>query len=72
MSAINDLQTQAVAAAKKGDWKNALAFNQEILENHPDNIGALNRAGFACMQLHEDKQATKYFKQLVALPKTEE
>ena len=69
MSTISNLETQAVTAAKKGDWQAAIDYNDQILQTQPDNIGALNRAGFAYLQMKNFTQARDHFEKVLSLEK---
>jgi len=57
-------------AAKKGHWDEALQINVNILKDHPEDIGALNRAGFACLQIKEIDRAIEYFKKTLEIEKS--
>ena len=70
MSTLNDLEIKAISAAKKGDWEQAIHFNQAILQKKPDDIGALNRTGFAELQRQNISQATEFFQRVLSLEKT--
>jgi tetratricopeptide (TPR) repeat protein len=48
---LNNLSQQAIAAAIKGQWQNAVAINSEILNKSPKNTEALNRLGKSYMEL---------------------
>lgn len=69
MSTISDLESQAIIAAKKGQWEQALQLNNNILKDHPEDIGALNRSGFASLQLQEIDRAIEFFKRTLAIEK---
>lgn len=70
MSTISNLESIAVTAAKKGQWNDALQANMNIIHDYPDDISALNRAGFACLQLHEIDRAIEYFKHVLEIEKS--
>ncbi len=69
MSTLQTLENQAIKAAKDNDWKEAIALNQEILEHSQDNIAALNRLGFALLQLGKLRKASQVFNQVLKLEK---
>ena len=48
---LNNLSQQAIAAAIKGQWQNAVDINTEILNKSPKNTEALNRLGKSYMEL---------------------
>ena len=70
MSTLNNLENQAVMAAKKGQWTQAISFNQEILEKNATDVGALNRLGFAYLQTGQTELATQTFQQVLTLEKS--
>ncbi len=70
MSTLKQLEAQAISAAKKNDWTQAITLNQEILAQNPQDIGALNRSGFAHLQLQDFDSAKQKFQQVLALEKT--
>ena len=69
MSKLTQLESQAITAAKNNQWQQAISFNKEILDLQPDNLGALNRLGFAYIQLDDIPQATTTFKHVLSLEK---
>lgn len=70
MPTLNQLEIAAIRAAKKANWSEALTINQEILAQNPQNINALNRTGFAYLQLEKFTAAKRYFKQVLTYEKT--
>jgi Flp pilus assembly protein TadD len=50
------LEVQAIQAAKTAQWSSAISLNQLILEQAPDDTGALNRLGVAHAQLFQNKR----------------
>lgn len=70
MSSLVQLKQQAIFAAKHGDWEKALAVNQEILEQTPTDIGALNRSGVAYLNLGKVTKAKLAFKTVLDLDAT--
>lgn len=69
MSAQNLAQTQAIMAAKKGDWQEAVRLNLDHLEKQPASHAGYNRLGVAYLQLGNAKQAIAAFKQALAIDK---
>ncbi len=69
MSTISNLETQAINAAKKADWDQAILANSNILKDHPADIGALNRTGFAYMQAGDIDRAIEYYKRTLEVEK---
>lgn len=67
---LSTLAAQAVGAAKAQNWAEALEFNRAILEESPQDLGALNRAGLAHLQLGEKKKAIQAFQQVLEIDKS--
>ena len=61
------LQKQAIEHAKKGEWAEAVAKNQEILSVYPRDIAALNRLGFGYIQLQKTKEAKQTYHQVLEI-----
>lgn len=61
------LKTQAIQNALLGDWKTAIALNEEILKDAPDDIETLNRLGFALSIFGKLKKAKKMYKRVLEL-----
>lgn len=61
------LKSQAIQTALLGDWKNAIALNQQILKEEPDDINTLNRLGFAHLSLGNNKGAKEAFEKVLSL-----
>lgn len=57
----------AIAAALNSDWKKATEINQQILKENPKNIDALNRLGFAFLNLGSTTKAKKNFDKVLKL-----
>lgn len=70
MGNLSDLRAKAIAAAKTGDWADAAAINQEIININTSDLSALNRLGMAHMQLHENKAAEETFFRVLELDST--
>lgn len=64
------LEHQAIAAAKAGDWRQAIELNQTILASNSNQVGALNRLGVAHIQLGEIKAAKSTFEQVLKLDRS--
>ena len=64
------LQQQAINAAKRQDWSQAIICNQEQLTNHPQDVGALNRLGVAYLQANQASLAKNTFHQVLELDKS--
>lgn len=54
---------QAIALAMEGNWKEAVAINQGILEVFPNDVEALNRLGRAYMELGNYHEAETAYRQ---------
>lgn len=52
---------QAIQAALSANWETALSLNQQILEENPNSVEALNRMGRAHFELGNLSKAKKYF-----------
>ena len=62
MNKTNLLALQAVAAAKRGDWADAVDKNQQLSDLNQHDLGAHNRLGTALLQQGEIKKAKEAFK----------
>lgn len=60
----------AIRASKNADWENAVAINQEIIDQNPQDIAALNRKGVALLQLGKKSEAKKTFQLVLEIEKT--
>lgn len=69
MSTYSQYTNQAIAAATSGDWTEAIAHNERILQESPDDIGTLNRLGFCYIQLGKVKHAKACYEKVLALEK---
>lgn len=69
MSILRQLESQAISAAKNGNWDLAIESNNQILANYPRDINALNRLGFAYLQKQKIRIASKTFQQVLAIEK---
>ncbi len=70
MGNLSDLRTKAIAAAKSGDWADAVSINEEIIGINPTDLSAFNRMGMAQMQLHNTEAAQSAFEQALTLDST--
>ncbi len=70
MSNSSLLRAKAIQAVKDSDWKNAVLINQEILEQSPKNLEAMNRLGLAYLKLKKEKEAKKVFKNVLKLDRS--
>ena len=52
---------QAIALAMQGQWKEAIAVNQSLIEMFPNDFEAYNRLGRAYMELGEYSQAEEAY-----------
>ena len=52
---------QAIALAMQGRWREAVAANQSLIENFPNDIDAYNRLGRAYMELGEYSRAKEAY-----------
>jgi tetratricopeptide (TPR) repeat protein len=67
MNTLFTLQSKAIKAAQDERWEEAVTFNQEMLQHDNRNIGALNRLGFALMQLQNMSEAQKTYQQVLEI-----
>lgn len=70
MITLSKLRTQAISAAKNGDWQTAVDTNQQILSGDANDAHALNRLGLALLQLGKTKEAKETFKRTLEIDKT--
>ncbi|MBI5123392.1 tetratricopeptide repeat protein [Candidatus Roizmanbacteria bacterium] len=61
------LKSQAIQTALVGDWTNAVALNQQILVETPDDIDTLNRLAFAFLSLGKTKDAKSIYEKVLSL-----
>jgi tetratricopeptide (TPR) repeat protein len=57
----------AIAAALSQNWEEAVKINQAILDLDPKNVDALNRLGFAHLQLGKTKEAKDIYQRVITL-----
>jgi len=58
---------QAIALAMQGRWKEAIAANQEIIDNFPNDVEAFNRLGRAYMEFGMYSQAKDSYSRAIEL-----
>lgn len=63
----NKLAQKAVKAALSGDWQEAIDLNNQILENVPEDIDAMNRLARAHAAIGEKQAAIKLSKKVVSI-----
>ncbi len=64
---IADLQQEAIKASIAKKWNEAIAINEKILENTPDDIPTLNRLGIAYSMQGTNKKATISFQRVLEI-----
>lgn len=69
MITLSKLRVQAIAAAKNGNWSEAIEANEQILQETPDDVNTLNRLGLAYLQVGESKKAKDTFKKTLEIDK---
>jgi len=67
MTDITAIELQAVRAATKGAWDQAIELNQKILKNSPENISALNRLAKAFCEKGNQIDARKTYQKLIKI-----
>lgn len=70
MNTLLVLQNRAIKAAQEERWEDAQDLNQELLNADPNNIGALNRLGFAYLQENHLRKAQTTYQQVLEIDKT--
>jgi len=63
----DDLEKQAVQAAIKGSWQQAVDFNRQLIKENPKNVAALNRLAKAYGELGKIDQAQKTYRKVLTL-----
>ena len=58
---------EAIDLAMQGKWQEAVAINQEIIENFPRDVDSYNRLGRAYMELGQYAKSTEAYRQTVEL-----
>ncbi len=64
---ITLLKAQAIQIALTGNWEMAIAINQEILKETPEDIDALNRLAFAYSIIGKSKLAKEAYQKVLAI-----
>ena len=59
----------AIEKALAQNWEDAVKINKELLKLEKDDLEALNRLGFALMQMSEFEKAKKTYKKILSLDK---
>jgi tetratricopeptide (TPR) repeat protein len=62
-----NLHKQAIDAALKNQWAEALKLNQQIIAEEPENVECLNRLAKAYFELGDLNQSQKLYKQVMQL-----
>ena len=62
---VSALAKKAISAALKGNWNNAIAINEEILQKNSNDLDAKLRLGRAFIQTKQTAKATKLFTQVL-------
>lgn len=61
----NDRARKAVALAMKNRWEEAVAVNQTIVRDFPEDIGSYNRLGKALSELGRNREAQEAFRSVL-------
>lgn len=61
------LTNEALNAAYSGNWQLAVSINQQILNQQPDNLEALNRLAKAYIESNQPQKAVKLYHQVLKL-----
>lgn len=64
---MTPLKSQAIQTALKGDWNNAIIFNELILQEDENDIDTLNRLAFALMSTGNLKKAKTLYQKVLEL-----
>lgn len=64
---MKDPKTLAIEAALRADWDTAIAINEGLIREDPDDIESLNRLAFAKMEKGELPQAQKLYQKILSL-----
>lgn len=63
----HDLQQNAIKASINRNWKEAIEYNEKILELIPDDIPTLNRLGIALTMAKQNKKAVENFHRVLTI-----
>ncbi len=66
---IQDLSTQAIDLALKGQWKEAIKVNLQLLKKETKDLESLNRLGRAYLETGQKTKATKIYNKVLHLDK---
>jgi tetratricopeptide (TPR) repeat protein len=69
MKSIEDLEKNAIRAAVKKDWNQAIRINLSVLKIEPENISALNRLAWAYTELGKTKKAKTAYNKVLKIDK---
>lgn len=64
---MSNLASDAVSAALKTDWDNAVKLNKKLLSVHPNDIETLNRLAYALMEKVDLTEAKKLYQKVLRL-----
>ncbi|GDX62094.1 hypothetical protein LBMAG33_4040 [Candidatus Levyibacteriota bacterium] len=64
---MSSIKNQAIETALTGNWEKAIALNQELLKDNPQDTEALNRLAFALNAKRETKEAKKIYQQVLEI-----
>ncbi len=64
---MTPLKAQAIQTALMGDWENAIALNQLLLDESPNDIDTLNRLAFAFASQGNNKEARNIYQKVLQL-----
>lgn len=67
MSAKSPAHDEAINAALQKNWNNAVSLNISILQNDAENIDALNRLGYAYIQLGKNTEAKNAYTKVITI-----
>lgn len=67
MNEVEFLEKQAIEAAIKTNWEEAIKINQKITKIDKKNVSAILRLAFAYFQLKDYKKAKKYYQQVLKI-----
>lgn len=66
-SSSTNLHRQAIDAALKCDWEQAIQINQELIKEEPENVECLNRLAKAYLELGQYSDAKKLYQQVLEI-----
>jgi len=67
MEEVSKWEEQAIKAAMQGAWRQAIDFNQKILQVNPKDTAALNRLARAFWEKNQFNQAKKNYQKVLLL-----